>query len=499
MKFLRKYKITLLILILIATGVTYFLTRDVVLVFDTQIVEKSSLRQIVSETGAVYPANDATLSFAISGRIKQIFVEKGDSVEAGQTIAVLDTSVLNAQVRQFKASLDILLNEKDIERLEISFDGIKKNLANFLEDLYISSEDAIKNKADQPFTDGGSINPELIISSDDNYFDRKEINEQRKDIYYLFIDWQKSLEDISSESDFTPHIEIANENLLILRDYLTDLATLVNKFKPDGSRLTSADIDSYQTAVSVARSTINTSIDTLLSIVEEYDTEKVSVDSVGTDGEVKRLREIKIKEAQSKIDSIYAQISDAKITSPISGIVSDIFFENSESVNATSPVATVISDSDFEIKVLISEDDIENIDIGDEAEITFDAYYGTVFGAKVSFVSPSANIVDGIPVFEVTLNFDDLNDRILPGLSVDVDIVAKQLDNVTTLSRRAVVERDGRRFVRVLVDENTYIEKEVVLGLRGEDGMTEVISGVDSGDEVIIFIEDDVLEKLNKK
>lgn len=499
MKFLRKYKITLLIIILISSAVLYYLNRNVVLEFDTQIVESGSLRQIVSETGLVYPTKDATLSFAKSGRIKQIFVEKGDIVEAGQIIATLDTAVLNAEIQQAKASLEALLNEKNIERSEVSFDNIKKNLVNVLKDLYISSDDAIKNKADQPFVDGGTRSPELIIGLEDNYFDRKEIERQRESVYYVLTSWDTSLKGLSLDSDFSPYIETANKNLSILRDYLTNLAALVNKFKPDGTRITASDIDSYQTAISVARSTINTSIKTLLTAVEEYDTEKIAVSSMEIEGEIKKLREIKIKEAQSRIDSIYAQINDSKIISPISGIVSDVFFENTESVGATSPVVAIISASDFEIRVLISEDDIENINVGDDAEVSFDAYYGEVFKAKVSFISPNANIVDGIPVFDITLKFDEFDDRIRSGLSVDVDIVAEQLRDVITLSRRAVVEKDGRRFARVLVGENTYVEKEIVLGLRGEDGMTEVIKGVDKGDEIITFIEDDVLEKFNKK
>ena len=53
---------------------------------------------------------------------------------------------------------------------------------------------------------------------------------------------------------------------------------------------------------------------------------------------------------------------------------------------------------------------------------------------------------------------------------------------------RAVVEKNGNgKYARVLVGEKV-IEASVEIGLRGDEGMVEVLSGVKEGDQVITFV-----------
>lgn len=56
-------------------------------------------------SGEVVPALVVRLSFPQTGIVKSVGVAEGDVVEAGQVIAQLDTTILEAQVAQAKASL----------------------------------------------------------------------------------------------------------------------------------------------------------------------------------------------------------------------------------------------------------------------------------------------------------------------------------------------------------------------------------------------------------
>ena len=71
-------------------------------------------------------------------------------------------------------------------------------------------------------------------------------------------------------------------------------------------------------------------------------------------------------------------------------------------------------------------------------------------------------------------------------MTANVTVNAQRRDNVVTIPLRAVKEREGQRIVEIL--EAGYIrELPVEIGLRGDGGMIEIISGVTVGQEVITF------------
>lgn len=59
----------------------------------------------VSASAIVVPVQDANLSFTNIGRVTQVNVEVGDKVNAGDVLVQLDTSILEAKVREAEANL----------------------------------------------------------------------------------------------------------------------------------------------------------------------------------------------------------------------------------------------------------------------------------------------------------------------------------------------------------------------------------------------------------
>ena len=67
-----------------------------------------------------------------------------------------------------------------------------------------------------------------------------------------------------------------------------------------------------------------------------------------------------------------------------------------------------------------------------------------------------------------------------------IDIIIDSRQNVVVVPRRAVISQDGSQIVRVR-REGAIENVPVVTGLSGFDGYTEIISGVQEGDEVVVF------------
>ena len=76
----------------------------------TSVRTQSSGRSIattVKSTGTLLSAKQATLAFAVGGRVKEIKVEEGDKVKAGALLASIDTGSLDATVAQAQAVFDL--------------------------------------------------------------------------------------------------------------------------------------------------------------------------------------------------------------------------------------------------------------------------------------------------------------------------------------------------------------------------------------------------------
>lgn len=69
-------------------------------------VTVSTQRQTVSASGTVEPAERADLSFAVTGEVTAVLVEEGDTVTAGQALATVDDTLLQAQLTAAQAQLD---------------------------------------------------------------------------------------------------------------------------------------------------------------------------------------------------------------------------------------------------------------------------------------------------------------------------------------------------------------------------------------------------------
>jgi HlyD family secretion protein len=74
--------------------------------YKTQEVQRGNLIVIVTATGTLQPTNTVDVGSELSGIIKSVEVDYNDRVKVGEILARLDTSKLEAQVTQSKASLE---------------------------------------------------------------------------------------------------------------------------------------------------------------------------------------------------------------------------------------------------------------------------------------------------------------------------------------------------------------------------------------------------------
>lgn len=106
--------VSILVMILIACGEkkkTDAITADTVIV-KTVPISKSGYSPKLEYSGTIASVNEAKLSFKIGGIISRIFVKEGDHVRAGQLLATLDLTEINAQVKQSSQNVEKLSRDE---------------------------------------------------------------------------------------------------------------------------------------------------------------------------------------------------------------------------------------------------------------------------------------------------------------------------------------------------------------------------------------------------
>jgi RND family efflux transporter MFP subunit len=81
--------------------------RNVSVAVEVELIKKATIRELGNFTGSLYPLSEFILAPKIAGRLEKVFVNIGDTVKGGQTVAVLDDDEYRQQVSQAKAELEV--------------------------------------------------------------------------------------------------------------------------------------------------------------------------------------------------------------------------------------------------------------------------------------------------------------------------------------------------------------------------------------------------------
>jgi RND family efflux transporter MFP subunit len=198
-----------------------------------------------------------------------------------------------------------------------------------------------------------------------------------------------------------------------------------------------------------------------------------------------------IKKYEASLDGILRQMGETSVYSPIAGIVIAKNASVGEMISAGSSIVTVADPENLVIESNVPEVDIASVRLGQSAEVVFDSLTDQdIFKAQVVEIYPASNVIQDVVYYKVKLKMDSNDQRLKIGMSSDVDVLTAEKDDVLMISRRAVKQEDGKKYVEILktdgktsFTEKIYVETE----LAGDGGMIEVKSGLSEGQEIIVF------------
>ena len=216
---------------------------------------------------------------------------------------------------------------------------------------------------------------------------------------------------------------------------------------------------------------------------------------VAADARVKKA-EADLVEAKANVRVAEAKLARAKvlvgytrITAPLDGVITkrNFFpgaFIRSAAEGGVVPLLTVARTDKVRVVTQVPDRDVPLADVGDQAEVTLDAFGTEVFPGKVSRFADAEDPTTRTMHTEIDLPNDD--DRIRPGMYGIAKIILDRSTKGSTLPASALVgESKGGKADVYIVKEGKAKKTQVTVGV--DDGLrVEILSGLSTEDDVIV-------------
>ncbi|MFH1781399.1 MAG: HlyD family efflux transporter periplasmic adaptor subunit [Patescibacteria group bacterium] len=185
--------------------------------------------------------------------------------------------------------------------------------------------------------------------------------------------------------------------------------------------------------------------------------------------------------------------STQEIKATIDGTITNIWpkLENQVTPGQT-PLIEIVKLDELNVEGLVLESDINEV-VGDQrVKLDFPAldevndekeYFG-----KVTYVAQSPYDVNSLnPSYQITIDSEEMPEQAKFGMTVNMEIIVDEIDNVLFVDNVYVFSKDGKDYVVKLVDreQRKTEEVEIDLGFEGEND-TEILSGIEEGDEIML-------------
>ncbi len=318
-----------------------------------------------------------------------------------------------------------------------------------------------------------------------------------------------NLENENNIFSIKTQINEAKDNINQVREDLKDLQqSISNKIAQDQNSISTAEElvnaaisnlelvkKTNQQSIKTAESNVNTTQQSAQKAESELQLKAVGSREESITAQEARVKEEKarlnvqyarIQEARAEVQRLQAELDKTTMKAPINGIVTSIEVEAGEIVSSNEVILSLISPERYEIEANIPEINIAKIRTQQQAEITLDAYGEEKFPATVQQINPAETIVEGVTNYEITLQFDQQDERILSGMTANIRIITDKRVDELSLPNYSIEREGDLFFVLKNRGKNDPIRIPVESSFASTDGYRSIDNGLEEGDEVLI-------------
>jgi HlyD family secretion protein len=475
-------------------------------------VKKGTLLTSVTGTGQVAASEQTNITPNVSGdEITAILVKAGDEVEKGQALAYIKSgdavkAVANAELALENAKLEYekATKESNTQAANSDTSDLKKS--------YESGYNAIANAfIDLPAIFSG-VSDIYYVPSRSPYFSDNNINTQGGSVavaykYQAGITFDKAKKEYdtvfaaykSLSADSAPEkiSAMLTSTKSILKQLLAALSGTYSTIEYVNNKYTAtppSEITTDKTQLSGFINKVNsnsTSAENALNAIEN------AKDSTATSDLNMRSSELSQSKASDALRDAQVALADHTIRAPFSGLIAKVSGKVGDKASLNTAIAIIISKAKL-VNITLNEIDAAKVHVGDKATLTFDALEDLKLSAHVSNIDLVGTVSQGVVSYSVEIAFDENDDRVKPGMTVNADITANSKADVLLVPSSAIKTVGGKSFVQVLptvypqgpamkagvTSSVAPTNKPVTIG-ASNDTSVEIISGVVEGDQIV--------------
>lgn len=189
-------------------------------------------------------------------------------------------------------------------------------------------------------------------------------------------------------------------------------------------------------------------------------------------------------EARAAYQAAQDLLAKTNISSPRAGTVYSLPVREGNFVNAGDLIVQVADLTKMQVRAFVDEPEIGKLAQDQRASITWDAVPGRTWEGTITRV-PSTVVQRGTRnVGEVAAAVDNKDLKLLPNVNVNVLVTTEKADSALTVSREAVLQNEGRRYIFTIVGDKLR-RRDVETGIANLTRI-QIIKGIDEGTRVAL-------------
>jgi HlyD family secretion protein len=467
---------------------------------ETAVVRRDTLEVVVEATGTLSPRAQVLVSFSSGGRVAEVFVAEGQRVEEGQALVQLETDELALQVAQAEA----VLAAAEAQLAQVLAPPRPEEVALVEANRRAMEAQAAVASANQDLLVAGASSAQIAATEaqiasataqQKSAFDR---HERTMECFTVKLPGGARLPDgtilkESIERTVCPALgapeeqaryalAAADASLVAARSQLDDLLAGAD---PEQVRAAQAQVRTATAQWHAAQA----ELELLLAgaTPEQVQTLQASVDDA----------RVALEQAQLRLEK-------ATLVAPTAGTVSYLGVQPGEIANANIPIVALSDLATLEVDVSLDEADVTGVIVGQEAQLSLDAFPGVGLMGEVVDIAPAADVASGVVLYPVTIRLlaaDPATDHaarlgqvagqdleptvpVRAGMTTEVRIVTASREEALIVPLRAVETEGERAFVQRLAGGG-FERVEVTLGLMTTTEV-EITRGLTEGDVISV-------------
>jgi HlyD family secretion protein len=216
---------------------------------------------------------------------------------------------------------------------------------------------------------------------------------------------------------------------------------------------------------------------------------------VGVDTAKLKQARAQVMQSQAGLKQLEEQLSYTTIVAPMDGVILSRDVEIGDAVSSIlvlgSTATLVMTEGDTSevyVQGKVDEADIAHVYLGQPARIKVESFRDRLFSGKVTKIAPMGVEKDNVTTFEVRVSINNPGGELKANMTANAEILLDEHKGVLTVPENAVIY-DNQKNASVQVPDKHQKEGfrkvPVTVGLSN-GSVTEIVSGLKSGDQVIL-------------